>query len=37
MVISGEMAGYLKIDEDYVYPGGPLWNGKELVEDKPLL
>jgi hypothetical protein len=24
------------VDKDYEYPGGPLWNGEELVEDKPL-
>ncbi|KFA73044.1 hypothetical protein S40288_03256 [Stachybotrys chartarum IBT 40288] len=23
------------LDEGYVYPGGPLWTGEELVEDKP--
>ncbi|KAF2869913.1 glycoside hydrolase [Massariosphaeria phaeospora] len=37
MNTSSEMALYQKVDEDYTYPGGPLWNGKELVEDKPAL
>lgn len=23
------------LDEGYVYPGGPLWNGEELIQDKP--
>lgn len=23
------------LDEGYVYPGGLLWNGEELIEDKP--
>ena len=23
------------IDEGYVYPGGPLWDGENLVQDKP--
>jgi hypothetical protein len=23
------------LDEGYVYPGGPLWDGEELVQDKP--
>jgi hypothetical protein len=26
-----------KVDADYVYPGGKLWNGKEMIEDKPVV
>lgn len=37
MVVSGEMGGSLVVDEDYTYPGGQLWNGRELVDDKPSL
>ena len=25
------------LDEDYVYPGGPLWDGENLVQDKPVV
>ena len=24
-----------KIDKDYVYPGGPLWDGVNLAQDRP--
>ena len=23
------------LDEGWVYPGGPLWTGEELIVDKP--
>jgi hypothetical protein len=23
-----------KVDEGYIYPGGPLWDGEKLIEDK---
>jgi hypothetical protein len=25
------------VDKDYVYPGGRLWDGEKLVEDKPFV
>ena len=37
LVVSVEMYDEKKVDADYLYPGGPLWTGKELVEDKPVL
>lgn len=24
-----------QLDENYVYPGGLLWDGEKLMEDKP--
>lgn len=24
------------LDEGYTYPGGPLWDGEKLIEDKPI-
>jgi hypothetical protein len=32
-----EMNNGLVIDDNWVYPGGPLWNGEELVVDKPVV
>ncbi|KAI3336514.1 glycosyl hydrolase family 61-domain-containing protein [Xylariaceae sp. AK1471] len=32
-----EMNNGLVVDDDWVYPGGPLWNGEQLVVDKPML
>jgi hypothetical protein len=32
---SKEMGGGLKVDENWVYPGGLLWTGEEMVQDKP--
>jgi len=37
MEISYEMYKYEKIDEDYEYPGGPLWDGEKLIIDKPII
>jgi hypothetical protein len=34
---SDDQSMQLSVDEDYVYPGGPLWDGENLVQDKPLL
>jgi hypothetical protein len=30
------MAEKRSIDANYTYPGGPLWDGEKLVEDKPI-
>jgi hypothetical protein len=35
MLVSEQMYTGQSVDPDYRYPGGPLWTGKELVEDKP--
>lgn len=35
MQVSPEMYYYEKIDKDYEYPGGPLWDGEKLVKDAP--
>lgn len=35
MLTSLEMYRMQSIDEGYVYPGGPLWDGENLVQDKP--
>lgn len=35
MAITASMYGDKTIDESYVYPGGPLWDGESLVQDKP--
>ncbi|KAI1865416.1 uncharacterized protein JN550_008464 [Neoarthrinium moseri] len=35
MAITLNMYRDKKIDEGYVYPGGPLWDGTTLVQDKP--
>jgi hypothetical protein len=35
MAVSLEMYRRQKLDEEYVYPGGPLWDGTSLVQDKP--
>lgn len=37
MQVSPEMYDYKKIDNDYEYPGGPLWDGEKLVKDVPLV
>ena len=37
ILVSQDMYNNKKVDEDYVYPGGKLWTGKELVDDKPIL
>ncbi|KAI9159064.1 putative endo-beta-1,4-glucanase D [Paramyrothecium foliicola] len=34
MQVSLEQYNGKKVDEDYVYPGGPLWDGETLVEDR---
>ncbi|KAF2004387.1 hypothetical protein P154DRAFT_572046 [Amniculicola lignicola CBS 123094] len=33
MQTSLEMYNNQKVDEGYVYPGGPLWDGEKLIED----
>lgn len=35
MTTSLDMYNNKKIDDNYTYPGGPLWNGETLVVDKP--
>lgn len=37
MATSIEMYNQKSVDADYEYPGGPLWNGETLVQDKPPL
>jgi hypothetical protein len=37
LLVSLEMYIAKKLDAGYKYPGGPLWTGKELVEDKPVM
>jgi len=32
-----DMNRQLSVEPQYVYPGGPLWNGETLVQDKPPL
>ena len=31
------MDGFERVDADYVYPGGPLWDGEKLAQDRPPL
>jgi hypothetical protein len=35
MTTTWEMGNGYKLDEGYVYPGGPLWDGENLIDDKP--
>ncbi|KAK3319417.1 glycoside hydrolase [Apodospora peruviana] len=35
MTTSYEMYHFRTLDENYTYPGGPVWTGERLVEDKP--
>ncbi|CAJ2509423.1 Uu.00g144490.m01.CDS01 [Anthostomella pinea] len=35
MTTSTDMYQLLTVDEDYVYPGGLLWDGENMVVDKP--
>ena len=35
--VSSNMYYGKSLDSDYVYPGGYLWTGEEMVEDKPNL
>jgi hypothetical protein len=35
MMWTNAMANSKTVDKDYVYALGPLWTGKELIEDKP--
>ncbi|KAI0424435.1 glycosyl hydrolase family 61-domain-containing protein [Xylaria sp. FL1042] len=37
MTVSRSMDRAEKVDEDYVYPGGMLWTGTEMIVDKPQL
>jgi hypothetical protein len=32
---SEAMNNFKKVDSDYIYPGGPLWDGEKLVQDRP--
>ncbi|CAI6340687.1 unnamed protein product [Periconia digitata] len=34
-LMSRDMQNFQKVDEDYEYPGGPLWDGEKLVQDRP--
>ncbi|KAK9771610.1 putative Glycoside hydrolase [Seiridium cardinale] len=36
MAVTLSMYSDESIDDDYSYPGGPLWDGIELVQDKPV-
>jgi hypothetical protein len=36
-VFSEAMNGFQKVDTDYVYPGGLLWDGEKLYQDRPPL
>jgi hypothetical protein len=35
MQTSQDMFELKKLDDDFVYPGGPLWDGESFVQDKP--
>jgi hypothetical protein len=37
MTWSQAMADGKQVDEGWVYPGGPLWDGEGLVEDRPIV
>jgi len=37
MTTSLEMYRLQKIDESFTYPGGPLWDGVKLIDDKPII
>lgn len=37
MAVSIAMYREEMVDENYVYPGGLIWDGESLVEDKPVL
>jgi hypothetical protein len=37
MTTSLEMYQLKKVDTNFTYPGGPLWDGEKLVEDRPVL
>ncbi|KAF1973817.1 hypothetical protein BU23DRAFT_567922 [Bimuria novae-zelandiae CBS 107.79] len=36
-IMSEAMQSFQKVDVDYVYPGGPLWDGEKLIQDRPPL
>ncbi|KAI1429620.1 glycoside hydrolase [Xylaria sp. FL1777] len=36
MMVSEDMHYGRTIDEDFVYPGGPLWDGERLIVDRPI-
>ena len=37
MLVSWDMTQGKKLDLDFVYPGGPLWDGETLVQDRPVI
>jgi len=37
METSLEMYNGKKLDDNYEYPGGPLWDGEKLTVDKPVV
>lgn len=34
MLVSFDQYSRRKVDKDYMYPGGMLWDGEKLLEDK---
>lgn len=36
MAVTASMYRDETIDAAYVYPGGPLWDGESLAQDKPV-
>ncbi|KAF2791623.1 lytic polysaccharide monooxygenase [Melanomma pulvis-pyrius CBS 109.77] len=36
MTTSQQMYNLKKLDSNFTYPGGPLWDGQKLIEDKPI-
>jgi len=37
MTTSFDMYYLKKVDANFTYPGGQLWDGEKLIEDKPVL
>jgi len=33
--MNADMAGMRSVDDDYVHPGGRIWDGEEMVVDRP--
>ncbi|KAF1994663.1 hypothetical protein P154DRAFT_613009 [Amniculicola lignicola CBS 123094] len=37
MTTSWEMVNNMQLDDNYTYPGGPLWDGERLIVDEPVI
>lgn len=35
-MLNVDIFGKFKLDDNYTYPGGQLWDGEKLIDDKPI-